>query len=634
MTLPIPTAQPGFWPSSFTAEHALQGMKEYGQLIAGPDHRLYWVEYQPENNGRTAICRWQDGVTDVLTPEPMTIRSRVHEYGGQSWCLLDQQLAFVNGDDQQIWLQTLDDLTIQKLTDTPACRYGAPVWDASRHRLIAVQEEHFPGDNAVDVVSRLVAVDVRSGMVTVLHQGYDFYDQAVISDSPVSGQIAWISWNHPHQPWTETELLYSPLDEWGGLSDPQVLVSGEQALTQPQFDAQGRLHVISDHDNWWQIYRVIQRTSATELQPLAGQSEAEYAAASWQLGQCSYQLLNRADDSDWVALSHRDGMGYLQHYRAGHHQLLATEYSCFRSLTLSGNTLFCVAASTTCNSALIAIQLDHGDVQVITGGEPMLSGRDIAEPQHLTFPVNAAYAHALFYPPANAAEVLGDALPPLVVFLHGGPTSAAYPMFSPKLQYWTQRGFAVADLNYRGSTGYGRDYRMQLGKQWGMTDVEDAVALVAYLTAQQQINPQQVFIRGGSAGGYTALAALAASDCFAAGASLYGVSDLQALCASTHKFESRYLDWLIGDPQQEAHVYVERSPVTNATQVRCPVIFFQGLMDRVVPPEQTDLMVKALRDNGITVEVHRYADEYHGFRDPDVQKEVLELELAFYQRRL
>nr|WP_228050856.1 prolyl oligopeptidase family serine peptidase [Pontibacterium sinense] len=276
----------------------------------------------------------------------------------------------------------------------------------------------------------------------------------------------------------------------------------------------------------------------------------------------------------------------------------------------------------------------NADVEVITGGGKILSDADISAPQHLTFPVQSEDAHALFYPPANDAESTTDALPPLVVFLHGGPTSAAYPTFSPKVQYWTQRGFAVADLNYRGSTGYGRDYRMKLGKQWGIVDVEDAVALVTYLTAQNAVNPQQVFIRGGSAGGYTALAALAASDCFAAGASLYGVSDLQALCVSTHKFESRYLDWLIGDPTLDHQTYVARSPVTNAAQIQCPVIFFQGLLDRVVPPEQTELMAQALRVNGVTVDVHRYADEYHGFRDPEVQQEVLELELAFYQRWL
>lgn len=634
MTLPTSSVQPGFWSSSFTAEQALAGMKEYGQLVAGPNHSLYWVEYQPENNGRTAICCWRDGKICNLTPEEITIRSRVHEYGGQSWCLMAQQLVFINGDDQQLWLQSLDDLSLHKLTDTPSCRYGAPVWDQSRNRLIAVQEEHLPGDNPVDVVNRLVAVDLSNGEVSVLHEGFDFYDQVSLSDTPVSGQIAWISWDHPHQPWTETQLVYSPIDEQGALSDPQVLINDGYALTQPQFDQQGRLHVISDHNNWWQIYRVIRQASGAELHPLEAQSDAEYAAASWQLGQCSYLLQDDQRKGGWVALSHRDGMGYLQQYREDTLQSLATEYSSFRSLTQSGNSLFCVASSTTCNAALIAIDLMSADVQVITGGGKILSDANISKPQHLTFPVQSEDAHALFYPPTNVAESATDVLPPLVVFLHGGPTSAAYPTFSPKVQYWTQRGFAVADLNYRGSTGYGRDYRMKLGKQWGIADVEDAVALVSYLSGENQINPQQVFIRGGSAGGYTALAALAASDCFAAGASLYGVSDLQALCVSTHKFESRYLDWLIGDPKVDHQTYVARSPVTNAAQIQCPVIFFQGLMDRVVPPEQTELMAQALRANGVTVDVHRYADEYHGFRDPEVQQEVLELELAFYQRWL
>lgn len=625
--LPISSHHPGLWPSSFTAEHALKGMKEYGQLIAGPNRSLYWVEYQPENEGHTVICRWQDGVIESLSPLHISVRSRVHEYGGQSWCLLDQSLVFIHGDDQQLWLQPFDGEASQ-LTYTADCRYGAPVWERARNRLIVVQEEHPPGDNPAEVINRLVSVSLVDGEISVLHEGFDFYDQVALGADSDGGLIAWISWEHPEQPWTESQLLFGRLDDKGQIDDIQVL-GHEQALTQPRFDSQGQLHVVSDHNNWWQIYRVDQQPDRVELMLLPGQDDAEYTAAPWPLGQSSYLLL----DDGWIALSHRDGMGELQLHRNGRTERIAVPYSNFRSLTMNDTTLYCIASATTANPSLIAVELVSGQIEVLCGGQSSLSENEISEPQHLSFNVANEQAYALFYPPTNSAEQ-SDLLPPLVLFLHGGPTSAAYPVFNPKIQYWTQRGFAVADLNYRGSTGYGRDYRMKLRKQWGVTDVEDAVALVEHLSAQRLINPAQVFIRGGSAGGYTALAALAASNCFTAGASLYGVSDLNALCVTTHKFESRYLDWLIGDAQYDRHVYKERSPVTNADQINAPVIFFQGLLDKIVPPEQTDLMVSALRANGIEVEVHHYADEYHGFRDPAVQQEVLELELAFYQRWL
>lgn len=625
--LPTSSHQPGLWPSSFTAENALQGMKEYGQLQVAPDQQLFWVEYQPENDGHTVICSWQDRVINTVSPPHISVRSRVHEYGGQSWCLLDQSLVFVHGDDQQLWLQPFDgDAT--RLTHTSDCRYGAPVWDQVRNRLIAVQEEHPPADIPGDVINRLVSISLVDGEISVLHEGFDFYDQVALGADGEGSLIAWISWQHPDQPWTDTQLLFGRLDTQGQIDQLQAL-GDEQALMQPRFDAKGQLHVISDHNNWWQIYRVEQQPDRIELVLLPGQDAAEYAAASWQLGQNSYLLL----DDGWVALSHRDGMGALHLQRSGQTKRIAGQYSNFRSLTKMGSTLYCVAASTTASPALISVDLENGHVEVLTGGQSPLPAGEISEPQHLSFNVRNEQAHALFYPPTNRGEQ-SEQLPPLVVFLHGGPTSAAYPIFNPKIQYWTQRGFAVADLNYRGSTGYGRDYRMKLRKQWGVVDVEDAVSLVEHLSEQQLINPAQVFIRGGSAGGYTALAALAASACFTAGASLYGVSDLNALCVTTHKFESRYLDWLIGDAQYDGHVYQERSPVNNAHQISSPVIFFQGLLDKVVPPEQTDLMVSALRVNNVEVEVHRYADEYHGFRDPAVQQEVLELELAFYRRWL
>lgn len=614
---------PGFWDSEFSAAQAVAGLKEYGQLAVDKDgEHLYWVEYQPDQGGRNAICRCElaSGEIRCLTPEGLSVRSSVHEYGGLSWCLLDQQFAFVNAADQQLWLQPVQGGQPQQLTRLPEARFGHPIWDWSRNRLIAVQELHEDQASPADVVNRLVAVALDSGEVTVLHEGADFYDGPVLS--PDSSQLAWICWMHPAQPWTVTTLYHASVDAAGVLSTIKTLGNGDEALTQPKYAYDGSLHVISDREEWWQIYRV----EDDELHPLAGQQTADHCAAPWQLGQSSYLLTQKG----WIAGVHRNGNGALQQWQGSELRDLSSGYSHFRSLCQVDQRLYCIASSPARLPAVVEVDTDALSVRVITGGGAMLSGDGLSVPQTISFPVMNEQAHALFYPPANAT-VSSCEQPPLVVFLHGGPTSAAYPVFSPKVQYWTQRGFAVADLNYRGSTGFGRTYRMRLQTQWGVTDVEDAVALVEFLAEQGRINPQQVFIRGGSAGGFTALAALAASDCFTAGASLYGVTDLAALAVSTHKFESRYLDWLIGDPQAEQALYRERSPITVADKIHCPVIFFQGMQDRVVPPEQTEQMAKALKSNGNRVEVHRYADEYHGFRDPDVQQEVLEKELAFYR---
>lgn len=627
--------QPGFWPSHFSAADALQGLKEYGQLTAVDAHTLYWIEYQPETGGRNALCRWQNNRIECLTPDGISVRSRVHEYGGQSWCLLADQLVYVDANDQQLWLQALDSLNVTQLTDTPDCRYGAPVWDRTRNRLIAVQEIHGSDATAERVVNRLVTIDLNSGQVAVLHEGYDFYDQVALysaqADNPQTAhpsdadRIAWVSWNHPDQPWTNTVLVSASVAECGLLNDI-ASYENHAALTQPRFDEGGALYVISDHDNWWQICRYLDNGEGGALEPLPGQADAEYCAAPWQLGQSSY--LPHA--GGWVALSHREGMGYLEQHLHGQTQRLAASYSQFRALACAGNRLFCVASSTAALAAVISVNLDDGTTELLCGGAQLLPTAEVSVPQHLRFAGAHAEACTLLYPPVNAAHVAQGPVP-LVVFLHGGPTSAAYPVFNPKIQYWTQRGFAVVDLNYRGSTGYGRAYRLQLAKAWGVSDVQDVEACISCTQVQALVNPDQMFIRGGSAGGFTALAAVAASDRFCGAASLYGVTDLRALAVTTHKFESRYLDWLVGDPVADAATYIARSPVSQVRQMRTPVIFFQGMKDAVVPPEQTERMAQALQGQGVRVEVHRYADEYHGFRDPQVQQQVLELELAFYR---
>ena len=303
------------------------------------------------------------------------------------------------------------------------------------------------------------------------------------------------------------------------------------------------------------------------------------------------------------------------------------DYSRFRHLALDAQFIYCIAASPISPSAVIAIDRATRKVNVLAGGVAPLPAERISRPQTLRYPSGSGEAHGFFYPAMSS-----ETKPALVVFIHGGPTSACYPMLDPRIQYWTQRGFAVADLNYRGSSGYGREYRQALHLSWGEVDVEDACAVVAYLARQGLIDGERAFIRGGSAGGYTTLCALAFQQVFRAGASLYGVSDPVALARATHKFEGDYLDWLIGDPEQDAERYAARTPLLHASNIRVPVIFFQGELDAVVVPQQTRDMVTALEQNGIPVEAHYYPEERHGFRRAANQAHALEQEWKFYRR--
>ncbi|MBV2133746.1 prolyl oligopeptidase family serine peptidase [Pseudomonas sp. MAP12] len=363
-------------------------------------------------------------------------------------------------------------------------------------------------------------------------------------------------------------------------------------------------------------------------------ASADHAPAPWQLGTVSYLplagdglLLSRLQDG-WGLLVERDG--------GGRERRLAPAFSRFRQLAADAAFFYCIAGAPDRLPAVLAIARDSGAVRILAGGEQPLAAAELSCPAPLGFASGAGErAHAFFYPPRNAAcGVPAGEKPPLVLFLHGGPTSACYPVFDPRIQFWTQRGFAVADLNYRGSSGFGRAFRLRLAGEWGRIEVEDAVALVGHLGAQGLIDPARAFIRGASAGGYTALCALAFHDVFRGGASLYGVSDPLALRRATHKFEGDYLDWLIGDPERDGERYAARTPLLHAGRIAAPLIFFQGGLDAVVVPQQTEAMVAALRARGVAVAYRHYAEERHGFRQAANLADALEREWQFYRRLL
>ncbi|QVW22876.1 S9 family peptidase [Pseudomonas hormoni] len=589
----------------FSAAKAVAAGIDFAELQVG-QQGLFWNEYRPED----AACRiwhWRDGQAHCLTPAGFSVRSRVYEYGGGAFCLTDDGVVFVNEADQQLYRQSLKDETPEVLT-SGECRYGDLQF---AHGQVLAVEEHRDRH-------RLVAIDLADGARHLLAEGADFYAAPTLS--PDAQRLAWIEWSRPDQPWTATRLMVADRQDESRFAQARCVAGDDvqESLQQPRFDDSGRLYCLTDRGGYWQPWV----ESSDALRPLPS-AAADHGPAPWQLGGCTWLPLS---ENSYLASWTEGGFGRLGLCGETPEDFTG-DYSRFRHLALDDQFIYCIAASPVSSSAVIAIDRTTRQVKVLAGGMAPLPAGQISVPQTLRYLSGAGEAHGFFYP-----AMTGDTKPPLVVFIHGGPTSACYPMLDPRIQYWAQRGFAVADLNYRGSSGYGRAYRQALHLSWGDVDVEDACAVVTHLAERGLIDGDKAFIRGGSAGGYTTLCALAFKKVFRAGASLYGVSDPVALGRATHKFEGDYLDWLIGDPVKDAERYAARTPLLHASNISVPVIFFQGELDAVVVPQQTRDMVEALQKNSILVEAHYYADERHGFRKAGNQAHALEQEWLFYRR--
>ncbi len=611
----------GTWTSPISAAVVAAGATPLSSLTLD-GAALYWLEGRASEAGRSTLVASTDGAAVELTPAPFNVRSKVHEYGGGAYAVAEGVAWFSHHADGCLYRVEAGGAPVA-LTLENAHRYADFVVDAGRRRLVTVREDHSAGGHYP--VNTIAAIGFDASE-RVLVDGNDFY--AAPRVSPDGRQLAWLCWDHPRMPWEGTELWLADILDDGSLANGRLVAGGPQeSICQPEWSPGGLLHFVSDRSGWWNLYRY-DHGVVHALCPRA----AEFGAPHWSFGGSLYGF--RSED-EIVCAYIENGVSKLARLRGGALTEIATPYEEIRELRVNSETVALLGGAPTLALELARIDLD-------TGGHAVLA-RSIAAPPpaaYLSVPRSISYpsangrtAHAFHYPPTNAdfAPLAGE-LPPLIVIGHGGPTSMASSTLKLATQFWTSRGFAVLDVNYGGSTGFGRAYRDLLKGQWGVVDVEDCVAGARYLAEQGLADPQRLLVRGSSAGGLTTLCALAFHDVFKAGACYYGVSDLAGLDADSHKFESHYNQYLIAPPQRAEAVYRERSPINHTDKLDRPMIFFQGLDDMVVPPQQSETMVEALRARKLPVAYITLEGEGHGFRKAESVVRTLEAELVFYLR--
>jgi dienelactone hydrolase len=629
----VTTAAPyGSWRSPVTPEALVaHAVGLVSPVVAG--EARYWVESRPAEGGRQVLVRRSaEGRTCDVFPAGFSARTLVHEYGGRCVAVQptgggDETVYFSNFADQRIYRVARgrgpEPVTGASDRDGPADRYADPVVTRDGHWLICVRERHRGGEVVNDLVA--VATD-GSAADHRLAGGHDFYSSPCTS--PDGTRLAWLCWDHPRMPWDGTELWESAVLAGPELGPPRLVAGGpEESLSQPRYSPDGRLHYISDRTGWWNIY--VDEPGGPR--PLAT-VEAEFARPDWVFGQSSYVFLAGGtlvarwseDDGHRLGVRAPGGDGFVP---------VPTPFTQLDGLCPTASGVVAVAASPTESPAVVEIDLPAGGYRVLARSrERAVDPAYLSTPRSIEFPTSHGLtAHALWYPPCNPDFVApAGERPPLVVVSHGGPTSATAAALDYGIQFWTSRGFGVVDVDYGGSSGYGRPYRERLRGGWGVVDVDDCVNAARWLAGQGLVDGARMVIRGASAGGYTTLCALTFRDVFAAGASHYGVADVGALARDTHKFESHYLDSLIGPWPEARAVYDERSPVLHADRLRTPLILFQGAEDKVVPPAQAEAMAEALRANGVPYAYLVYEGEQHGFRRAEHIIRTSEAELSFY----
>ena len=667
----------GTWPSRLSAATiAGEGLRLGFPSLEGDD--TYWLEGRPQEGGRNVLVRGRGGRIEDATPAGVNVRTRVHEYGGGAYLVAAGVVYYSNFTDQRVYRidsggseeqdPPYEDSTVRKagapslrrpgpvlppsqklrrtaeasaeagwtrrqpqpLTPPGAWFYADYVLDARRRRLIAVREDHT--SEGAEPVTTLVAIplDGAPSAGHVLASGYDFY--ATPRLSPDGARLAWLSWRHPQMPWDGTELWVADVQPSGVLANAaRVAGSDRESIYQPGWSPDGTLYFVSDRDEWWRLYRAREgRIEAVLADP---PQRAEFGRPQWQLGTSTWAFV---DASRMIACYTRDGRWHLASIDVidGTMTDVTRDVEPIEWIAASAKRAVLVAGSA--SEAMAVIELDvvtRERTDLRRSSTILLTTADLSLPQPMAFPTeNEQTAYAFYYAPTNAEHSApAGERPPLIVIGHGGPTTATRAILDLQVQYWTSRGFAVVDVNYRGSSGYGRAYRQALRGRWGIADVADTINAARFLVSEGKADPRRLIVRGGSAGGYTTLAALTFHpDVFAAGASYYGISDLEVLARETHKFEARYLDSLVGLYPEQQDTYRARSPIHFVDRLECALILLQGLEDKVVPPNQSQLMADAVRAKGLPVAVLMFEGEQHGFRKAETVIRCLEAELYFY----
>jgi dipeptidyl aminopeptidase/acylaminoacyl peptidase len=611
----------GSWRSPITSDLIVTGAIGLGQIKLDGDC-IYWSESRPTEGGRNVLMRWQAGQSTEMTPAPFNVRTRVHEYGGGAFTVVEGVVYFSHFADQQLYRQ-VDVATPVALTSPAAMRYADLIWDADRQRLIGVREDHTDPDR--EAVNTLVSLDL-TGAQTILAAGHDFYASPQLS--PDGTTLAWLTWDHPQMPWDGTSLWVASVQVDGTLGTPEWIAgSATESIFQPQWSPDGILYFVSDRSGWWNFYR----WQAGTLEPLCPMA-AEFGLPQWVFGMSTYGFVS---SQTLLCTYTQQGMSHLASLdlKTGELVSIATPYTSITGLQVTAQQAAFIGGSATAPSAIVRFDGATQQCEVLRqASELAIAPGYLSVPVPVEFPTEQGLtAHGLYYAPQNQDfQAPEGELPPMLVKSHGGPTASTSADLSLRVQYWTSRGFAVLDVNYGGSTGYGRAYRQRLNGQWGIVDVDDCTNGAQFLATQGQVDGARLVIAGGSAGGYTTLCALTFRDVFKAGASYYGVSDLNALATDTHKFESRYLDSLIGPYPDRKDLYDARSPIYAVDRLACPVIFFQGDEDRIVPPNQAEMMVTALQAKGLPVAYVLFEGEQHGFRKAENIKRALNSEFYFY----
>lgn len=618
----------GSWKSPITSDLIVEGSVGLSQpTFDGED--IYWVELRPKEGGRNVIVRRaQDGTCTDVTPKAFNARTRVHEYGGGDYLVDNGTIYFSNFSDQRLYRQQgLSEP--EPLTDVANMRYSDGRLDHSRERIICVREDHT--NEGSEPVNTIVSIDLSSigGTGTVLVEGNDFYSSPRLS--PDGSQLAWLTWNHPNMPWDGCELWVGDFGEDGKLTSTRwVAGGGAESIFQPEWSPEGVLYFSSDRSGWWNLERISPEGDIERV----FQTKAELGMPQWIFGMSSYAFAS----ADVIVSSQiEQGVSTLATFEISAGKLTPVDcpFTDIQFLRAANGQAVFRGGSPTDVVTITKFDLATGKFETLRRSNELdIYPRYFSVPRAIEFPTEGnLVAHGFFYPPQNPDYRAPDnEKPPLIVKSHGGPTAAASTALSLSIQYWTSRGFAVLDVNYGGSTGYGRQYRERLNRKWGIVDVDDCVNGARYLADRGEVDGKRLIITGGSAGGYTTLSALTFRNTFKAGASHFGISDLAAMASDTHKYESQYLTGLLGPYPQRKDIYFDRSPINFLEKLSCPVIFFQGLEDKVVPPNQAEKMVEAIRAKGIPVSYVAFAGEQHGFRKASNIKAALDGELYFYSR--